>query len=48
MVERYGIDLSAPGLLQQCSGRWLKVRILGLLSVDSRLHGALFPPEEEK
>lgn len=33
MNERYGIDLSEPGLLKNCSSRWLRVRILGLLTV---------------
>ena len=47
MAERYHIDLSVPGLLRQRSGRWLGVRILGLLSVDSRLNHALFPPKEK-
>ena len=47
MAELYGIDLSDPGLLRQRSGRWLGVRILGLLSVDSRLNRVLFPPKEK-
>lgn len=33
MNERYHVDLSKPGLLKNCSSRWLRVRILGLLSV---------------
>ena len=45
--EHYGIDLAAPGLLDGRSGRWLRVRILGLLDVESRLHHALFPPKDE-
>ena len=45
MAERYHLDLSEPGLLEQRSWRWLRVRILGLLPVDSRLHMALgLPP----
>ena len=32
MNERYGIDLSESGLLNRPS-RWLRTRILGLLSV---------------
>jgi len=47
MHERYHIDLSEPGLLDNRSGRWLSVRILGLLSVDSRLNRVLFPPKEK-
>jgi hypothetical protein len=46
MQELYGIDLSSPGLLDARSGRWLSVRILGLLDVRSRLSLTLFPPEE--
>jgi len=46
MQEHYHIDMSAPGLVDQRSGRWLRVRILGLLGIDSRLRFALFPPEE--
>ena len=45
MAEHYGIDLAEPGLLEARSLRWLRVRINGLLSVDSRLHAALFPPK---
>ena len=47
MHERYHIDLSEPGLLKRHSKRWLEVRILGLLGVESRLHFALFPPDEK-
>jgi hypothetical protein len=32
MNERYGIDLES-GIIKRRSGRWLRVRILGLLSV---------------
>ena len=32
MNERYGIDLES-GVMRSRSGRWLRVRILGLLSV---------------
>lgn len=47
MHERYGIDLGEPGLLNRPS-RWLRVRILGLLSVESRLYAALTPQEASK
>lgn len=43
MHERYGIDAESPGLLDARSARWLKVRIQGLLHVDSRLAAALSP-----
>jgi hypothetical protein len=48
MQQRYGIDLAQPGLLERRSWRWLKVRIVGLLDVDSRLSLAVFPPPEAK
>lgn len=35
--EIYGLDVGTPGLLAARSWRWLRVRILGLLSADSRL-----------
>ncbi|MFJ3867912.1 hypothetical protein [Streptomyces nigra] len=44
--EVYGVDVGAPGLLDARSWRWLRVRILGLLSADSRLHRLLFPPPD--
>jgi hypothetical protein len=50
MHERYGIDLSAPGLLTQRSGRWLAVRICGLFGgsglTPSRLAARLLQAEE--
>jgi hypothetical protein len=47
MQERYNVDVEEPGLLDRRSGRWLKVRILGLLAVESRLRAEMFPPEEK-
>ena len=46
MQERYGIDLDATNVLDARSARWLRVRILGLLSVESRLRFVMFPPEK--
>ncbi|MGW2062808.1 hypothetical protein ACWCO9_19505 [Streptomyces sp. NPDC001937] len=46
--EVYGIDIATPGLLQDRSWRWLRLRIFGLLSADSRLSRLLFPPPEAK
>jgi len=44
MQQHYGIDLSAPGLLEGRSGRWLSARILGLFTIEhSRLRSKLFP-----
>ena len=45
MAERYRIDVEEPGLLDARSARWLRVRILGLLSVESRLRAELFPAQ---
>jgi len=44
--EVYGIDVGTPGLLRARSWRWLRVRILGLISTDSRLARHLMPPTE--
>ncbi|MFE1349104.1 hypothetical protein [Streptomyces sp. NPDC058757] len=46
--EVYGLDLSAPGLLQQRTWRWLRVRILGLLSTECRLQRHFAPPEPKQ
>lgn len=48
MQEHYHLDLSAPGLLERRSGRWLKVRLLGLFVVDSRIVRSFRPAEEEE
>lgn len=32
-------------MLDRKTDRWLKVRIVGLLTTDSRLRRALFPPD---
>jgi hypothetical protein len=45
MQEHYGIDLGVPGLLDQRKARWLTVRILGLLPIESRLNAMLIPRE---
>lgn len=37
MHERYGIDVSDRDLLRHHRARWLRVRILGLLEVESRV-----------
>jgi hypothetical protein len=44
--EVYGVDVGAPGLLDDRTWRWLRVRILGLLSADSRINRLLYPPDE--
>ncbi|MFH9430233.1 hypothetical protein ACH4JZ_18320 [Streptomyces sp. NPDC017615] len=43
--EVYGIDIDEPGLLDVRSWRWLRTRILGLLSADSRINRLIFPPD---
>jgi hypothetical protein len=45
--ERYGIDVDDRAVLRARSWRWLQVRILGLLSAETRLHRALFPEQHE-
>ncbi|MFF5142524.1 hypothetical protein ACFY6U_22815 [Streptomyces sp. NPDC013157] len=42
--EIYGLDVGAPGLLDNRSWRWLRVRIFGLLSADSRINRLFNPP----
>ncbi|MGW2586819.1 hypothetical protein ACWCYZ_36975 [Streptomyces virginiae] len=44
--EVYGIDVGDPGLLQARSWRWLRTRILALLSAESRLARVLTPPPD--
>lgn len=46
--ERYQLDVGDRELLRSRSWRWLRVRILGLLSTDSRLARQLAPPEERR
>jgi len=41
MHECYHIDVAEPELLRSRSSRWLRVRILGLLDVSSRLSEAV-------
>jgi hypothetical protein len=48
MHEVYGVDIGEPGLLEHRSGRWLRLRIEGLVSTESRLHRELFPPKKAK
>ncbi|MEU9141712.1 hypothetical protein AB0D33_38230 [Streptomyces sp. NPDC048404] len=45
--ETYGVDVCTPGLLEARSWRWLRVRIFGLLSADSRINRHLFPDETQ-
>ncbi|MEN6426099.1 MAG: hypothetical protein ABFE13_12090 [Phycisphaerales bacterium] len=37
MHERYGIDVSDRDMLRSHCARWLRVRILGLFEVESRV-----------
>lgn len=43
--DTYGIDLEG-GVLDTRTGRWLRVRILGLLVRESRLRTIIFPPKK--
>jgi hypothetical protein len=44
----YGIDVEDDGLLRRRTWRWLQLRILGLLSTESRLQRHFNPPEEPR
>ncbi|TBO59029.1 hypothetical protein EYS09_14270 [Streptomyces kasugaensis] len=44
--EIYGIDLGDPAVLRARSWRWLRVRVLGLLSAESRLARVLTTPPD--
>lgn len=41
--ERYGIDVGDRALMRARSWSWMRLRIAGLLDVDSRLHRLLTP-----
>lgn len=41
LLERYGLDVEAPDLLEQRSSRWLRNKILGLLDDRTRLAARL-------
>ncbi|TMV00278.1 hypothetical protein FGK60_09750 [Streptomyces sp. DASNCL29] len=45
--EVYGLDVEASGILRARSWRWLRIRILGLLSADSRLARHFAPPDDK-
>lgn len=45
--EVYGIDVGEPGLLDSRSWRWLRLRVLGLLSADSRINRLINPPPDQ-
>nr|WP_241825616.1 hypothetical protein [Micromonospora sp. CB01531] len=42
-LQDRGIDVGDPDLMQARTWRWLEVRIIGLLSADTRLSRALKP-----
>ncbi|TGB03325.1 hypothetical protein E2651_25375 [Streptomyces sp. MZ04] len=44
--EIYGLDVGDRRLMRARSWRWLRVRILGLLSAESRLSRHFAPPEQ--
>jgi hypothetical protein len=45
--EIYGIDVGDRALLDARSWRWLRLRILGLLSVECRLARHFAPPPKQ-
>lgn len=46
MHQVYGLDIGEPGLLRRRTWRWLRIRILGLVSTEGRLQRFLSPPEK--
>lgn len=42
--DTYGLDLGDKDLLKRRSWRWLKARLYGLLSADSRISRHFAPP----
>ena len=46
--EVYGIDLATPGLLKARTWAWLALRLVGLLSTESRMQRILRPVEQPK
>ena len=48
MQELYGIDLSDRAMLRARSWRWVRVRLLGLLSTEGRVQRVLNPTPEQK
>ncbi|MBG0560729.1 hypothetical protein [Actinoplanes aureus] len=45
--ERYGVDVEDRAVMRSRSWRWLQTRIVGLLSVESRLRRALKLDQED-
>jgi len=45
--DTYGIDLDEPGLLKARSWRWLRTRLFGLLTADTRVARALDPGDSK-
>ena len=45
--EVYGIDVEDGNLLRRRSWRWLRTRVIGLLSAESRLHRHFAPPPDK-
>lgn len=43
----YGVDVES-GVLRERTWRWLQLRILGLLSTESRMQRHFNPPEEPR
>jgi hypothetical protein len=48
LQQQYGIDVEDRALMRGRTWRWLRLRIVGLLNTDSRLHRALAPDPEER
>lgn len=46
--QHYGIDLTDPTIRRHRSWRWFRVRLMGLLSIESRLQYQFNPTPEQK
>jgi len=46
--EVYGIDLGDREMLRARTWRWLRVRLVGLLSTECRVQRVLNPTDEQK
>lgn len=46
--QTYGIDLSDPAVRHRRSWRWFKVRLAGLLQVESRIQVIFNPTPEQR
>lgn len=46
--QHYGVDLTDPLVRRRRSWRWFKVRLIGLLQIESRIQAQFNPSPEQK